>query len=257
MSIKIGFAGDRQIAVDILSYIIEDEVPPSVLIISDKDTASHPHDLISLCPDLPKDTIIPGSQISQHNTANLIKNMDLDYLICIHFPFIISKEILDNVHIGVLNLHPAYLPYNRGWHTPTWAILDGTPYGATLHFMDTSLDTGDIIHQKQLTVFPDDTADSLYKKTLKCEVDIFKEAWPMIKAKAPSRKSQKKLQGTAHKKEDIRNIQQIDLNKEIRAKYLIDIMRALTTNNIHEAAYFEQNGEIYRVQITITKDDPE
>lgn len=257
MSVKIGFAGDRRISVDILSFIISQGLTPSLLIISDCDTSSHSEELLSILKDMPSDHILKGSEISRPGSIQKIKELNLDYLICIHFPYIIPESILNSVNIGVLNLHPAYLPYNRGWHTPTWAILDNAPYGATLHFMDASLDTGDIIHQKKLEIDIYDTAHSLYQKVLSLEIEVFKEAWQMIKTKNIPRISQKKLRGTTHTKSDIQSVQKIDMNEPIKPKALINVLRALTTNNIHEAAYFEDNGNRYRVQISIIKDNME
>jgi folate-dependent phosphoribosylglycinamide formyltransferase PurN len=58
------------------------------------------------------------------------------------------------------------LPYNKGWNTPSWAILD-TTYGA-LHFMTEALDEDDIIHQKKLEIVLR-TANTLYQKALELE----------------------------------------------------------------------------------------
>ena len=254
MSIKIGYAGDRKISVDILSYILEQGIAPSLLFVSDPQRASHRDELISLCSHLDNRTLVDGSKIREPETIEKIKQENLDYLICVHFPYIIPSEILNLPRIGVLNLHPAFLPYNRGWNTPTWAILDGTPFGATLHFMDTSLDTGDIIHQKRLNVAVTDTADSLYKRVLRLEKDVFMEAWPSLINTTFSRKSQKNLKGTAHKKGDLGSIQRITLNEKMELRRFIDTLRALTTNDIRESAYFEMDGERYRLQLIIQKD---
>lgn len=257
MTIKIGFAGDRQIAVEILSYIIEQGVIPSILLVSDNKNNSHSQELVSICKFLNPDYIIGGSKIADKKSVEKIKKLDLDYLICIHFPYIIPDIILNCVNIGVLNLHPAYLPYNRGWHTPTWAILDKTPFGATLHFMDKSLDTGDIIHQKKLEIFPEDTANTLYQKVLPLEIEIFKEAWPTILNTKICRISQKNVKDSSHKKQDIKKIQKIDLNESINVGNFLNLLKSLTTNNIEESAFFEKEGTKYHVQVKIIKDNPE
>ena len=154
---------------------------------------------------------------------------------------------------GVINLHPAYLPYNRGWHTPTWAIWEGTPYGATLHFMDEGIDTGDVIHQKQIQVLPKDTADTLYKRVLSLEFEVFKEAWTSVVSGSYSRKPQSVREGSTHKASDIASLQFIDLNKRVKAKNLIRLLRALTTNNVGDGAYFEVDGQRYQIQLYISK----
>ena len=58
-----------------------------------------------------------------------------------------------------------------------------------------------------------------------------------------------------HKKSDLALIQKIDLEKNVKTKDLIRQLKALTTNNIKEAAYFETNGKKYRLQIHIEKND--
>lgn len=207
--------------------------------------------LISRCPFLDHKHIIRGNDIYQHGSIGMLQSLNLDYLICIHYPHIIPEPILAIPSEGVLNLHPAYLPYNRGWHTPTWAIFDNTPYGATLHFMDSSLDTGDIVHQKRLTISSGDTADVLYKKVFSLEIEVFREIWPRLASKNYTRIPQKQLAGTMHRKKDLISIQKIRLDEETTARKLLTQLRALTTNRIDETAYFEDAGKKYHVSVTI------
>ncbi|HEY4231081.1 MAG TPA: formyltransferase family protein, partial [Thermoanaerobaculia bacterium] len=35
-----------------------------------------------------------------------------------------------------INLHPAYLPWNRGAYPNVWSIVERTPAGTTLHYVD-------------------------------------------------------------------------------------------------------------------------
>ena len=184
----------------------------------------------------------------------MLKELDLDYIISIHFPYIYPKKVLDIAKHGSINLHPAYLPYNRGWHTPTWAIYDDTPYGATLHFMDERLDSGDIINRKRLKIEPEDTADKIYRKALKLEKELFKESWNDLVAYDYNSMKHDLEKGTKHNKDEIEKIQSIDLDEKVEVGRLIRKLRALTTNKISEAAYFERNEEKYRIQISIKKE---
>jgi len=245
---RIGYAGDRQISVDILSFILNQNIKPLILIVP--DTASHSDNLIAMCNYLDNNYIIKGSMLKDN--IDKIKNLELDYLICIHFPMIIPQEILDSVKFGVLNLHPAYLPYNRGWHTSTWSILEDTPYGATLHFMDKSIDTGDIINQKKIIKLPTDTGDTLYKKALELEKNLFQESWLNIINNKITRIPQQIHQGTFHKKQDITPIQHLNLNKIVKTEDFILLLKALTTNTLNDAAYFIKDGVKYYIQIKIT-----
>ncbi|CEG12900.1 Formyl transferase [groundwater metagenome] len=248
---KVVYAGDRDISVLVLKFIIDQGLKPICLMVSDKNKATHDKELISLCDNLDPCKILRGDQFRTEENINLLRNLNPDYIICVHFPYHIPKEVLDIPKEGVLNLHPAYLPHNRGWHTPTWAILEGTPYGATLHFMDERIDTGDIIHQKQIEIMLEDTADTLYHRVKKVEFEVFKEVWQDIASKNYTRKHQPTEGLSAHKKTDIEPIQFIDLKEKVIAGDLIKLIRALTTNNLKEAAYFKINNKKYRIQIHI------
>lgn len=254
---RIAFAGDRDISVHVLDFILSQGIKPLTLIVPNDKKASHSKELISLCSFLNQNHILLGSLFQEPEGIGILRQMDLDYLICIHFPYIIKETVLSVPHFGVLNLHPAFLPFNRGWHTPTWALLDGTPIGATLHFMDAGVDTGDIVHQKRLDVSPGDTADTLYKRIKKLELEVFKEAWPELVSGNLRERKQNISDGTTHQREDLfqRSIQKIDLDQSIKAGDLIQRLRALTTNQIQEAAYYEVNGKCYRIQVVIHEED--
>lgn len=252
---KIIFAGDKEIAVKVLRFIIEkDGIIPLALLVSEKAKQSSVNELIRLCPNLNKSLIFEGEQFKSPKNIKMISNLKPDYIISVHFPYLIPKALLDAPMIGILNLHPAYLPYNRGWHTPSWAILDGSPYGATLHFVDEGLDSGDIIYQEKIKVLPSDTADSLYQKVMDLEFEVFKKAWPKIVLGKYERKKQSLKRGTLHRKNDLALIQEIDLNKKKIVEDLLNKLRALSTNKIEEAAYFQKNDKKYYIQLKITQE---
>lgn len=200
-----------------------------------------------------------GKAFRTEQGISLLSSLNLDYIIGIHFPYIVPERVLAIPRIGVLNLHPAYLPFNRGWHTPSWAILEETPIGATLHFMDTGVDTGDIIHQKEVMVSPGDTAHTLYQKLKACEFETFCEAWPGIADGTYARKNQDGLVGTEHKRSELfaKEIQEISLDATMPVGQLVRRLRALTTNDVSEAAYFIEDRKRYRVQVSITEEVPE
>ncbi len=255
-SLRIAFAGDREIAVKVLKHILADGVKPLALLTSSQKKATHADQLIQLSSHLTQDYIMQGTTFREEDALEKLKQLKLDYIICIHFPYIIPESVLDIPRIGVVNLHPAYLPYNRGWHTPSWAILQNTPYGATCHFMDAGVDTGDIIHQEQIEISPADTANSLYARVLDMEFEVFKTCWPGLRTETFARTKQPHSSSEAHRKQDLfqDSVQRIDLDKLMPAGDLIRQIRALSTNNIKEAAYFESNGRKYRMQIKIEEE---
>lgn len=244
---KIIFAGDREISARVLKFILKQGCRPCGLILPEKNKGACRREVLSLCKYLNRDQILNESAFKTESGKAGIRKLAPDYIICIHFPGIVPHDILRMPSRGVLNLHPAYLPYNRGYHTSTWAIIDETVHGATLHFMNEGIDTGDIVYQKQIEVSPDDTADTLSKKTSEIEYAVFKETWPMLVSDNLIRKKQSAKAGSSHRKKDIAAIQQINLDQKVKAEDLIKRLRALTTNDDNEAAYFKQGNRLYRV----------
>jgi methionyl-tRNA formyltransferase len=246
---KYVYAGDRQIAVNILRYLLEQGYQPQALLLNDEDKASHNDALKELVAPLGIPVFV-GNEFRSVKAIEFYYNDRPDYFLGIHFPKLIPAEILNIPKVGFLNLHPAYLPYNKGWHTPSWAILEGTPYGATLHFMSEELDAGDIIHQKELKIRPEDTAHSLYQKVLVLEEEVFREALPSLLTLKPMRKPQREA-GTAHRQKDLETMRELKLNEPVKTGLLIDRLRALTTSRWEEAAWFEKDGKKYLIRVEI------
>jgi methionyl-tRNA formyltransferase len=250
------FAGDRDLSVEILRHLIANCGRPLALLVSGEDRASHSEELIELS-GIDEELVFRGKDFLSDKALAVLTSCRPDYIIGIHFPYIIPAKVLGIPSVGFLNLHPAFLPYNRGWHTPTWAILEGTPIGATLHFMSEGLDVGDIVHQKQIIVRPDHTAHSLYADLKALEIDVFKEALPALIELNPVRKCQPSNGGTSHKRQDLfrPEIQEIQLNQTTTAAALLLKLRALTTSSVQEAAYFVVEGVKYHVQVIVSPED--
>ncbi|MGA7228829.1 MAG: formyltransferase family protein [Acidimicrobiia bacterium] len=252
---RLAFAGDRQVAVDCLRFLLDNDVEPLALLVPSAKRASHATALQDMS-GLAAEFVLRGTEFREPAGIELLQSLDLDYIIGVHFPYVVPGAVLEVPRIGVTNLHPALLPFNRGWHTPSWAILDQTPIGATLHFMDEGLDTGDIVAQVELPIEPDDTADRLYHRLLRLEVKLFAEAWPLLASGDPPRTPQPGDVGTRHDRSELGSdtVQRLDLAETTEVGKLIRRLRALTTNDLAEAAYFEADGRRYMVQIEITPD---
>ncbi|WP_169777379.1 formyltransferase family protein [Campylobacter mucosalis] len=79
-----------------------------------------------------------------------IKSLEFSYLVSYGYRFMIKPEILSLFDKSAVNLHISLLPFNRGSDPNFWSFVDDTPKGVSIHFLDATLDTGDIIAQKEL-----------------------------------------------------------------------------------------------------------
>jgi len=243
----------------VLEHLLESGHEPLALLLSASRRATHADELSALCSFLPADRVFRGRRFREDSARDTLRALKLDYIVGVHFPYIVPREVLDIPAHGVLNLHPAYLPFNRGWHTPSWAILEDTPIGATLHFMGDAIDSGDIVHQRQLAIGPGDTADSLYQRIKELELAVFRGAWPDLVAGTYTRSGQDPAAGTSHTRDELLRdeVQRIDLSAACNSGELIRRLRALTTSNPAEAAHYEQDGKRYRIRVEIVEDEGE
>ncbi|HSD38273.1 MAG TPA: formyltransferase family protein [Rhodocyclaceae bacterium] len=79
-----------------------------------------------------------------------------DLIVSFGYRHIIKHESICQAGALIVNLHVAYLPYNRGAHPNFWAFMDGTPHGVTIHLIDEGVDTGPILFQRQIEFSPEE-----------------------------------------------------------------------------------------------------
>ncbi|NOS67633.1 MAG: hypothetical protein HOO67_04695, partial [Candidatus Peribacteraceae bacterium] len=150
---RIVYAANRRIGAECLRMLVDAGITPVALMIPNGPEAEATDDMRKLLPTVP---VFLGKD-GVKEAIQKLPALAPQYLLSVHFPLILPPEILAVPSAGTLNLHPAFLPWNRGWHTPSWAILDGTPYGATLHWIDSGVDTGPIALQRQIEIQPTET----------------------------------------------------------------------------------------------------
>ncbi len=78
--------------------------------------------------------------------------------------------------LGTINLHASLLPDYRGAAPINWAIINGeTETGVTTFFIDSKIDTGDILLKKSTAIGPEETAGELQEKLMHLGADLVSE----------------------------------------------------------------------------------
>lgn len=224
----------------VLSWLKEQDEEIVGLVVHPPEKRSYVDEMLSVV-EQGATRIIDGSKLRERDTLEEVKDLGADVALSVFFDFILKPELIELFPQGVVNLHPSYLPYNRGQYPNVWSIIEGTPAGATLHYIDAGIDTGDIIAQRRVTLEPVDTGETLYRKLEGACVELFKENWPSIKSGSAPRTSQQGNTGTYHRARDVEDIDEIDLDGSYTAGELLNILRARTFPP-YSGSYFVDNG---------------
>jgi methionyl-tRNA formyltransferase len=220
------YLANGRVARDILRWLVDQGDRPAGVIVHSVERARLHDDILSIAALPPKD-VLEGPALRTHAGLAWLSAHQPDLMLSVHFGYILKPDVLAVPRLGVINLHPGLLPYNRGAYPNVWSIIERTPAGVTLHFVDPGVDTGDIITQREVPVLPTDTGAALYARLEEAAVSLFQSAWPAIRAGAITRSPQPPG-GTSHRLADVEHIDRIDPDQVMRAGDLIDILRART-----------------------------
>jgi formyltetrahydrofolate-dependent phosphoribosylglycinamide formyltransferase len=119
--------------------------------------------------EVPALAIDPGTQKGGHLTDAALKEIldrleaaDIDLVALAGFMRIVRDPLLSAYSGRILNLHPSLLPKYPGLHACQKAIEAGdAESGCTIHLVDAGVDTGKILRQETVPIFPGDTPDAL------------------------------------------------------------------------------------------------
>jgi len=113
---------------------------------------------------------------------NGMKILDhIDFVISFGYRHIIKKDLIEIFPGKIVNLHISFLPWNRGSDPNLWSFLEDTPRGVSIHFIDSGVDTGRIIAQREVEILEDDTLRTSYKRLTRELESLFRKEWPSMR----------------------------------------------------------------------------
>lgn len=247
---RILFLGNNWLALQVLKWLRDQHEEIVGLVLHPAGHRKFGNEILDVA-SLNSSQVFDGSQLNQEVVIDSIRELRPEIGLSVKFGYILRRRFLDILPLGCLNVHPSFLPYNRGAFPNVWSIVEGTPAGATIHFIDDGVDTGDIVAQRQVSVEPIDTGESLYRKLERTALDLFKETWLDIRGGRITRLPQNQRQGTCHRVKDVERIDEIQLDRTCTARELIDIIRARTFTDYPGAYFLDGERQVYlRLQLS-------
>lgn len=111
----------------------------------------------------------------------LLNNHKIDLVVLAGYLKILSSDIIKAYPKKIINIHPSLIPKycGKGYYGERvhQKVLENKEKitGATVHYVDEGIDTGDIIRQEQVPVMDTDDVKVLGKRVLKIEHKILVE----------------------------------------------------------------------------------
>ena len=180
--LKVVFMGTPEFSVPVLKSLIE--LTDVVLVVSQPDK------------EVGRKRILTPSPVKacalEHNIEvftpkkireeyEVVLNHKPDIIITCAYGQIVPKQMLDYPDYGCINIHGSLLPKYRGASPIQSAIMNGDEVtGITLMYMEEGLDTGNIIHAKELKISDDDTYGTLSEKLSLLGRDLLISTLPKI-----------------------------------------------------------------------------
>lgn len=159
MKFKIGYFADGPWSHLAFEKLIQDETLSIQFIVPRSDT--NDQTLKNFSEKYGIDYIFPVN-INNTDFIETVKKYDCDLFVSMSFNQIFRSDILSIPKLGVINCHAGKLPFYRGRNILNWALInDEKEFGITVHYVDTGIDTGDIIKQESYPISDDDTYKSL------------------------------------------------------------------------------------------------
>lgn len=124
---------------------------------------------------------LKAENINAETVAERIRSIKPDLIISAHLRKILKKEIFSLAAKGAINVHPSLLPKYRGLSPQHQAIMHGdSESGVSVHFIETGVDTGDIVLQKKFAIDKGDYILQVQSKMLAIYKTIVAEAVELL-----------------------------------------------------------------------------
>jgi len=167
MGLKVIFAGTPQFAVptlegllasrhDVLAVYTQPDRPAG----RGRMVSASPVKQMALKKQLP---VLQPETLKDTKTQSDMKALDADVLVVVAYGLLLPESVLAIPKQACVNIHPSLLPRWRGAAPIQRCLLAGEKTtGVTIMQMDSGMDTGPILKQKEYTIRPSETSAELH-----------------------------------------------------------------------------------------------
>lgn len=243
---KIVFMGTPDLAATVLDKLIQSE-HEIIAVVTQPDKPKGRSKQMQYPPvkELALSHQIPVYQPNKAKDEDFIKKLEEinpECIVVAAYGKILPKAIIDLPKYGCINVHASLLPKYRGAAPIQWSIIDGEEKtGITIMYMDTGIDTGDMIMKEEVIIEPKETGGSLHDKLAVCGGGLLIKALKGIEDGTAVREKQNDVESTYAKMLD-KSLGHIDFSNSA-----VEIERLIRGLNPWPSAYTFLDGKTLKI----------
>jgi len=163
----------------IADHIATGALPAEVrIVISDVETAG----ILTLAKEhkIRAEFVAPGrfktrlEPEAEHRVVALLREAGVELVVLAGWMRMIKAPLLEAFPRKIINIHPSLLPAYPGLAAWEQALAAGaTESGCTVHYVDEGMDSGEIIAQSAVPIFPGDTPGELHARIQVAEHQLY------------------------------------------------------------------------------------
>ena len=183
----------------------------------------------------------------------LIYNNEKTLIISVFWNTLIPDKILKKGNYNLYNLHPSFLPYDKGKSPYLFNIINNNPTGVSIHRISKKIDSGEILFRKRIKTKPFINGFTLRNVLMNESINFLnKKIKFLVLGKMKKIKIKNKINKINYSK-NIEDKTKIYLNKKYKAKELIDIIRSRSGFKKY-GAYFFYKKKKYFIKVRIDEE---
>ena len=106
--------------------------------------------------------------------VRMLRTAGVELVVLAGFMRVLKSTMLEAFPRSIVNIHPSLLPKFPGLKAWEQALAAGEAVtGCTVHYVDDKIDHGDIIAQREVSILPNDTAETLHARIQVAEHELY------------------------------------------------------------------------------------
>jgi phosphoribosylglycinamide formyltransferase-1 len=111
---------------------------------------------------------------TEEQLVKMLRNAGVEFVVLAGFMRVLHEPMLKAFSRRIINIHPSLLPKFPGLEAWKQALEAAEVVaGCTVHYVDEKIDHGQILAQREVTILPNDTPESLHARIQALEHEVY------------------------------------------------------------------------------------